>query len=154
IRTDADEVTYNLHIMMRFDLELDLLEGRLRVDDLPEAWRARCKADFGITPRDDREGCLQDVHWYGGSVGGGFQGYAMGTVLAAKFYDAGLRRHPEIPGEIAEGRFTPLLGWLNEHVYRHGAKSPPAELLLRATGSSLSIKPYIAYLRGKYGELY
>jgi len=78
IRTDADEVTYNLHVMMRFDLELDLLEGRLAVKDLPQAWRARIAADLGIAPDDDRDGCLQDVHWFSGGIGGAFQGYTIG----------------------------------------------------------------------------
>ena len=154
IRTDADEVTYNLHIMMRFDLELDLLEGRLAVRDLPEAWRARFKADFGIVPADDRDGCLQDVHWYGGRVGGGFQGYAIGNILAAQVYAAALKANPGIPREIAGGEFASLRGWLSEHLYRHGAKFTPDEIIERATGSCLSIAPYLDYLHGKYGELY
>lgn len=154
IRTDADEVTYNLHVMLRFDLELDLLESRLKVKDLPEAWRARFQADFGITPRDDRDGCLQDVHWYGGGVGGAFQGYAIGNILAAQFYDAALAAYRQIPREIAKGKFGVLHGWLRENVYRHGAKFTPDELVMRATASPMRIDPYIAYLRGKYGELY
>ena len=108
IRTDADEVTYNLHVMLRFDLELDLLEGRLKVKDLPEAWRARFKADFGLAPPDDRDGCLQDVHWYGGSVGGAFQGYTIGNILSAQFYAAAVKAHPEIPQEMTRGEFGTL----------------------------------------------
>ncbi len=154
VRTDADEVTYNLHVMLRFDLELDLLEGRLKVKDLPEAWRARFKADFGIAPRDDRDGCLQDVHWYGGGVGGAFQGYAIGNILAAQLYAAALAAHRQIPREIARGRFGTLHGWLREHLYRHGAKFKPDDLVQRATGSPMRIDPYIDYLRAKYGELY
>jgi carboxypeptidase Taq len=154
VRTDADEVTYNLHIMMRFDLELDLLEGRLKVKDLPEAWRARCKADFGIAPRDDRDGCLQDVHWYGGRVGGTFQGYTIGNILAAQFYGAALARHRQIPREISKGNFAALHAWLREHLYRYGSKLQPNELIERATGTTLQIAPYIDYLRTKYGELY
>ena len=154
VRTDADEVTYNLHIMMRFDFELDLLEGRLKVADLPEAWRARFESDFGIAPRDDRDGCLQDVHWYAGSVGGGFQGYAIGNILSAQFYAAALGAHPEIPTEIARGEFATLHGWLRTHIYRHGRKFKPDDLVERATGEPMRIAPYIAYLRGKYGELY
>src|SRR2546423_7709205 len=88
IRTDADEVTYNLHIMLRFDLELRLLEGRLRVKDLPEAWRAAMQADLGVTPPDDRDGCLQDVHWYNGAIGGAFQSYTIGNILSAQVYAA------------------------------------------------------------------
>jgi carboxypeptidase Taq len=154
IRTDADEVTYNLHIMMRFDFELDLLEGRLEVADLPEAWGARFKADLGIVPPDDRDGCLQDVHWYYGTVGGGFQGYAIGNILSAQFYAAALEAHPGLPAEIASGNFGTLHGWLREHVYRHGRKFQPDDLVKRATGSRMRIEPYIAYLRGKYGQLY
>jgi carboxypeptidase Taq len=154
IRTDADEVTYNLHVMLRFDLELDLLEDRLKVKELPEAWRARFEADFGIAPPDDRDGCLQDVHWYGGSVGGGFQGYTIGNVLSAQFYAAALEAHPEIPGEIRKGEFGTLHGWLRDNLYRHGRKFTPAEIVERATGGPMLIAPYIAYLRAKYGELY
>ena len=134
IRTDADEVTYNLHVMMRFDLELALLEGRLAVKDLPEAWRARFKEDFGIAPPDDRDGCLQDVHWYAGTVGGAFQGYAIGNILCAQFYAAALAAHPEIPERDGEGRVR--------HAARLAARQPlplrpqasPDELIERATG--------------------
>ena len=154
IRTDADEVTYNLHVMLRFDLELALLEGRLAVKDLPEAWRARFEADFGIAPPDDRDGCLQDVHWYAGAVGGGFQGYTIGNILAAQFYAAALSAHPEIPAEMARGEFATLHAWLRENLYRHGRKFTPDELVQRATGGPMRIAPYVAYLRAKYGELY
>ena len=125
IRTDADEVTYNLHVMLRFDLELDLLEGRLQVKDLPDAWRARMQADLGLAPPDDRDGCLQDVHWYAGGIGGGFQGYTIGNILSAQFYAAALKAHPEIPREIESGQCETLHGWLREHVYRHGRKFTP-----------------------------
>jgi carboxypeptidase Taq len=105
IRTDADEVTYDLHIMLRFELELKLLEGRLRVRDLPEAWRAGMQADLGVAPPDDRDGCLQDVHWYCGSIGGGFQSYTIGNILSAQFFAAALKSHPDILSEIANGQF-------------------------------------------------
>lgn len=154
IRTDADEVTYNLHIMMRFNLELELLEGRLRVKDLPEAWRAHMQDDLSTAPADDRDGCLQDVHWYGGMVGGGFQSYTIGNILSAQFYAAATKAHPDIPHEAANGEFGTLHGWLCKHLYRHGRKFKPGELVARAAGASLSIAPYIAYLRTKYGELY
>ena len=154
IRTDADEVTYNLHVMLRFDLELALLEGRLRVKDLPEAWRARFEADFGIAAPDDRNGCLQDVHWYGGTVGGVFQGYTIGNILSAQFYAAAIKANPGIVQEIAGGEFGTLHGWLRRRLYRYGRKFPPSEILKRATGKPMTIGPYIAYLRAKYGELY
>jgi carboxypeptidase Taq len=155
IRTDADEVTYNLHIMLRFGLELELLEGHLRVKDLSEAWRARMKADLGIAPDDDRDGCLQDVHWYGVStIGGAFQSYTIGNILSAQFYAAAVKAHPGIPGEIAQGEFGTLHGWLRTHVYQHGRKFGPGELVVRATGADMSIEPYIGYLCAKYSELY
>ncbi len=102
IRTDADEVTYNLHIMLRFDLELELLEGRLRVADLPEAWREGMRAKLGLVPPDDRDGCLQDVHWYVDGIGGGFQSYTIGNILSAQFYSAAIDAHPEIPARDRE----------------------------------------------------
>jgi carboxypeptidase Taq len=154
IRTDADEVTYNLHVMMRFDLELDLLEGRLAVKDLPDAWRARMKADLGIEPPDDRNGCLQDVHWYYGSIGGNFQGYTIGNILSAQFYAAAVKAHRSIPAEIAAGEFKTLHGWLTKNLYRHGSKFTPNDLIERATGEPMTMRPYLAYLRGKYGGLY
>jgi carboxypeptidase Taq len=154
IRTDADEVTYNLHIMLRFDLELAMLEGRLQVRDLPEAWREAMRADLGVVPPDDRDGCLQDVHWYYGGIGGAFQSYTIGNVLSAQFYAAAVSAHPDIPREIETGTLATLHRWLRDNVYRHGRKYPPSELIQRATGSPMHIEPYIAYLRGKYGELY
>jgi carboxypeptidase Taq len=154
IRTDADEVTYNLHVMMRFDLELELLEGRLAVKDLPEAWRARIEADVGVTPGDDRHGCLQDVHWFSGGIGGSFQGYTIGNILSAQFYAAAVKAHPEIQREIARGKFGTLHRWLTAQIHRHGRKFEPNELVLRATGEPMTTKPYLAYLRSKYGELY
>ena len=154
IRTDADEVTYNLHVMLRFDLELDLLEGRLAVRDLPDAWRARMKADLGLSPPDDRDGVLQDVHWYAGLIGGEFQGYTLGNIMSAQFFAAATRAHPAIPGEIAHGEFGALHAWLRENVYQHGAKFTAAELVERATGAAMGIEPYMAYLEGKYGALY
>jgi carboxypeptidase Taq len=154
IRTDADEVTYNLHIMLRFELELDLLEGRLRVVDLPQAWREGMRSRLGLVPTDDRDGCLQDVHWYSGMIGGAFQSYTIGNILAAQFYAAALRAHPQIPAEIASGNFGTLHGWLRHHIYRHGRKYPPNELIERATGSPMRMAPYLDYLRAKYGEIY
>jgi carboxypeptidase Taq len=154
IRTDADEVTYNLHIMLRFDLELKLLEGRLRVKDLPEAWRAGMQADLGVAPPDDRDGCLQDVHWYFGSIGGGFQSYTIGNILSAQFYDAAIKAHPDISSEIANGKFGTLRGWLTDNIYHYGRTLRPEEIVARATGSPMTMAPYLAYLRKKYGELY
>jgi carboxypeptidase Taq len=154
IRTDADEVTYNLHVIMRFDFELDLLEGRLAVRDLPEAWRARYQADLGIASPDDRDGVLQDMHWFAGTIGGQFQGYTLGNILSAQFYDSALGACPQLPDELASGHFGTLHGWLRDNIYQHGRKYTAPELIQRASGSPLQIAPYMRYLRGKYGELY
>ncbi len=155
IRTNADEVTYNLHVMLRFDFELAMLEGKLEVRDLPDAWRERFEADFGIVPPDDKDGVLQDVHWYFGLIGGSFQGYTLGNILAAQFYTSAFKAHPEIPAEIKrKGEFSTLHNWLKENLYQHGSKYTAPEIIERATGSPLSIKPYIAYLKLKYGYFY
>ena len=150
IRTDADEVTYCLHVIIRFDLELDLLEGKLAVKDLPEAWRARYTSDLGVTPPDDKDGVLQDVHWYAGLIGGAFQGYALGNIMNAQFYEAALKAHPSIPAEIARGEFGTLHGWLKQNICQHGSKFTANELLERVTGGPLDVGPYIRYLRAKY----
>lgn len=154
IRTDADEVTYNLHVMLRFDFELDLLEGKMAVKDLPEAWRERFQADFGIVSPDDRDGVLQDVHWYAGTIGGSFQGYTLGNILGAQFFAAALEARPEITSEIEMGKFGTLHDWLRENIYQHGSKYTAPELIERVTGGPLCIEPYIHYLRSKYGTLY
>ena len=153
IRTGADEVTYNLHVMIRFELEQDLLEGRLAVKDVAEAWRARYTSDLGVTPPDDRDGVMQDVHWYKYLIGGSFHAYTLGNIMSAPIYEAALRAHPEIPAEIEQGRFDTLRGWLTENIYQHGRKFTAPELIERVTGQGLTIEPYLRYLRGKYAGL-
>ena len=154
IRTDADEVTYNLHVMLRFDLELALLEGTLAVADLPDAWCSRIRDDLGIEPPDDRDGVLQDVHWYGGVVGGAFQSYTLGNIMSAQFFAAARRDIPNLDDQIGTAQFAPLRSWLTDRIYRHGRKFTPPEIVERATGEPLSIAPYLEYLNRKYGELY
>ena len=154
IRTEADEVTYNLHVMLRFDLELAMLEGRLAVADLPEAWRARVQNDLGVSPPDDRDGALQDVHWYGGIVGGAFQSYTLGNIMSAQFFAAARRDLGDLDGQIGAGQYAPLRAWLTDRIYRHGRKFTAPEIVQRATGEPLSIAPYLAYLNTKYGALY
>lgn len=154
IRTDADEVTYNLHVMLRFDLELQMLEGKLEIKDLPEAWHARYKSDLGIQAPSDVNGALQDVHWYAGLIGGAFQGYTLGNIMSALFYDAALKAHPRIPAEISKGEYGNLHKWLKNNLYTYGSKYTPTELIERTTGGALRIEPYIKYLKTKYGELY
>ncbi|HEU5317656.1 MAG TPA: carboxypeptidase M32 [Chloroflexota bacterium] len=154
IRVEADEVTYNLHIMLRFALELELLEGRLAVKDLPEAWNERFRQDLGIVPPDDKDGVMQDVHWYMGRIGGMFQGYTLGNILGAQFYEAAVRERPEIPGQIERGELGPLHDWLKDSLYAHGRKFATPDLVQKVAGSPLSSEPLIRYLRDKFGELY
>jgi carboxypeptidase Taq len=154
IRTDADEVTYNLHVMIRFDLELDLLEGRLKIADLPDAWHARYQQDLGVRAPDDRDGVLQDVHWHSSFIGGQFQGYTLGNIMAAQFYAAAVKKQPSIPNDLAKGEFGTLRGWLRENVYQHGSKFTASELLERTTGKPMGTDDYMAYLWNKYQPLY
>lgn len=153
IRVEADEVTYNLHVLLRFELENDMLEGKLKVRDLPEAWNELFKSYIGLDVPNDREGVLQDIHW--SSVGfAEFPGYTLGNVIGAQLMDKIRSEMPALDGSIERGEFGPLLGWLQEHVYRHGRKFTPNELLERATGRPLTAKPWIAYVRKKFGALY
>ncbi|MBN1147191.1 MAG: carboxypeptidase M32 [Anaerolineales bacterium] len=154
IRVDADEVTYNLHVMIRFDLELALLEGSLAIKDLPEAWNARYQSDLGISAPDDRDGVLQDVHWYAGIIGGAFQGYTLGNILSALFYETALKAHPGIPEQIRQGEYKTLHTWLKDNIYQHGSKYHAPELIERVSGGPIRIEPYIRYLKAKYGEIY
>jgi carboxypeptidase Taq len=154
IRTDADEVTYNLHPLIRFELELELLEGQLAIKDLPEAWNARYNQYLGITPPDNRDGVLQDVHWYGGIIGGSFQGYTLGNILSAMFYEKALEAHPDFPEQISQGQFDTLHGWLKENIYCFGSKYTAPELIRRVTGEDLTVKPLVRYLKAKFGEIY
>lgn len=154
VRVDSDEVTYNLHVMLRFDLECAMLEGELAIADLPEAWNARMEQDLGIRPPTDALGCLQDVHWYCIPIGGAFQGYTLGNLMSAQFFQAAEQALPELDAQLARGEVAPLREWLTEQVYRHGATYFPDELIQRATGAPLSPEPFLTYLREKYGPLY
>ncbi|HEU5300503.1 MAG TPA: carboxypeptidase M32 [bacterium] len=153
IRVEADEVTYNLHIMLRFELEKALLEGALRVDALPGAWKERMEAYLGQTPPSDADGVMQDIHWSQGSLGY-FPTYSLGNIISVQLYEAAQRAHPNLEADIGQGRFGTLLGWMREHVHRHGRKFLPREILRRATGSELTVEPYLRYLDRKFGEIY
>lgn len=154
IRTDADEISYNLHVMLRFDLETAMLEGKLAVKELPEAWNERYRSDLGISPPNDGLGVLQDVHWYGGTIGGYFQSYTLGNILSAQFFEAATKAIPKLSSEIATGNFNNLHQWLTKNVYQYGRQFLASKIITEATGESLNIQPYLNYLRSKYGELY
>jgi len=153
IRVEADELTYNLHVALRFELEVALIEGSLSVADLPDAWNAKMEDHLGITPKDDAHSVLQDVHWAAGLFGY-FPTYTIGTILSVQLFDAALEAHPEIPEQMERGEFGALLGWLRENIHRPGKKYEPDDLIERATGRPPEAGPYLRYLRGKFGELY
>ena len=153
IRVEADEATYNLHIMLRFEIETGLVSGQIKVADLPREWNDRFETFFGLTPPDDAQGVLQDVHWSAGYIGY-FPTYALGNLLSVQYYNRALQDHPGIPDEIAQGKFDTLLSWLNEHIHVHGRKFTSDELTRRVTGEGIQSRDYIAYLERKLGEIY
>jgi len=153
IRVEADEVTYNLHIALRFELELALLRGQLEPADLPGAWNERSRRVLGLTPPRDAEGCLQDIHWAWGEFGY-FPTYALGNLYAASLHAAARRALPSLDEQVAEGRLAPLLGWLRTHVHAHGRTLPAEAIVRRATGVGLDDADFRRYLTGKYGALY
>jgi carboxypeptidase Taq len=151
IRVDADELTYPLHIMLRYELEKQLLTGELAVRDLPEAWNAGMEQRLGIRPQNDVDGCLQDIHWAIGSFGY-FPSYALGAVMAAQLYESMRAELPALDEELARGEFSGLFGWLRTNVHGLGAKVPVQELLKNATGKALSATPFLRYAEAKYLE--
>ncbi len=153
IRVEADEATYNLHIMLRFEIEAELLAGQLAVAELPRIWNERFEAAFGIVPPTDTLGVLQDVHWSSGLVGY-FPTYALGNLLSVQYFNRALQDHPQIPDEIAQGKFDTLLAWLNTHIHRHGRKFTSEELTERVTGTHIDPAPYITYLTDKFTSVY
>ena len=153
IRVEADEVTYNLHIFIRFELEQALIAGDLSVADVPEAWNAKYQAYLGITPPSDADGCLQDIHWSHGTIGY-FPTYTLGNLMAAQLFDQAQRDIPDLEAQFAQGEFETLLAWLREHVHRHGQKFTAPELLQREFGTEISARPLVGYLKEKYTALY
>jgi carboxypeptidase Taq len=153
IRVDADEVTYNLHIVLRFEIEQKLFAGTLAVRDLPEAWRAASQDLIGLEPSNDPEGVLQDVHWSDGSFGY-FPSYCLGNMMAAQLWYRALALRPALEDDFASGDFSWLLGWLREQVHVQGRRYEMQELVRRVTGEELSPRHLVQYLRERYGALY
>ncbi len=153
VRVDADEVTYNLHIALRFELELGMLRGEIAVRDLPEAWAARSEALVGVRPRDDAEGVLQDIHWATGDLGY-FPTYTLGNLYAATLYAAAARALPRLEDAIAAGDLAPLRAWLAEKVYRVGRRKDAEEIVRDAAGVGLTDGDFERYVKTKYGALY
>jgi carboxypeptidase Taq len=153
IRVEADELTYDLHIMLRVEIESALMDGSLQVDDLPAAWNAAIARDLGLVVPDDRRGLLQDIHWSTCQIGT-FCNYTIGNVMAAQLMDTIRRTRPDIPAALETGDYAPLKTHLAETIHRHGRRYTRDELLLRATGRTLDPAPYVAYLRAKVADVY
>ncbi len=151
IRIDADEVTYGMHVMLRFELEQDIVEGRVELKDLPDVWNQKMWDYLGVEVPDDAHGVLQDVHWSGGMIGY-FSTYLLGTVASVQIWQAALRDAPDLEEQVGRGEFGALREWLGEHVHALGRKFSPQETLRRATGSTLQAQPYLDYLRAKYAD--
>ncbi len=153
IRVEADEVTYNLHIMLRAEIEMGLMTDNIAIADLPDAWNAKVQEYLGLTPPTNAQGVLQDIHWSTGYIGS-FPTYTIGNVMAAQFFRAAHAALPDLDAQLAAGDYAPLRTWLTENIYRHGRTFSAAELLQRTTGTGLDAGPYLAYIREKYGSLY
>jgi carboxypeptidase Taq len=153
IRVEADEVTYNLHIMLRVEIEMGLLEGSLQVSELPEVWNAKMQEYLGVMPSNDGEGVLQDIHWSTGGFGS-FPGYTVGNIMSAQFLEAAHHTSDTLAADLVAGDYSSLLAWLTENVYRHGRAYNARELLQRSTGRDLTVRPYLEYLHEKFSDLY
>jgi len=153
IRVESDEATYNLHIMLRFDIERAIVRGEMSVADIPGVWNERMRSDLGLDVPDDRRGCLQDIHWSMGAIGY-FPTYTLGNLYAAQMWRTIRGALPDIDDQIGRGEFAPLLGWLRENVHAHGRRSAPATLVQRITGEAISSEPLVAYLEEKLEGIY
>lgn len=153
IRVEADEATYNLHIMLRLELEIAMMEGSLAVKDLPEAWNSRMEEYLGVIPPDNSVGVLQDVHWSEGYIGY-FSTYSLGNLISLQLWEKMGEEIPNISEQVQSGEFGEILSWLRENVHRHGRKYEPQEIVQRITGSKIDPEPYMRYLKTKYGEIY
>jgi carboxypeptidase Taq len=153
IRVEADEATYNLHIMLRLEIEIAVIEGKLAVKDLPEYWSSKMQEYLGVTPPDNARGVLQDIHWSFGAFGY-FSTYALGNLVSAQLWEKINQDIPDLAGQIRQGKFDTLLGWLREKIHQPGRKFEPQELVQKVTGSRITPEPYMRYLRHKYSEIY
>jgi len=148
IRVEADEATYDLHILLRFELERRMVSGSLKVADVPAAWNELFRDLFGFAPKDDQHGCLQDIHWSMGGLGY-FATYTLGNINSAQLF-AAARQDPAVAAAIDQADYLPLLGWLRKSVHSHGATLDPPELIRQATGSAPTTDAYLAHLKSRY----
>ena len=153
IRVEADEVTYNLHILIRFELECEMLDGSLAVKDLPSAWNAKYEKYLGITPPDDKDGCMQDVHW-SAALMGYFPTYSMGNILSYQIWSELEKSVGDTNALMEKGEFKPILDWLIENMYQYGQRYQPQVLLQKLCGGGLDAQPYLNGMTKKYSEIY
>ncbi len=153
IRVNADEVTYGLHIILRFEIEKDLIEGKIQVDELPEIWNTKFEELLGIVPPNDAQGVLQDVHWSMGSIGY-FPTYFLGNLYAAQIYNSALKAKPNLPEDYKKGEFSNLLSYLRENIHQHGAVYRANDLIKRVTGEDLNPDYFLKYIETKFKPIY
>jgi carboxypeptidase Taq len=153
IRVNADEATYNMHIMVRLELEIGMVEGAMKVRDLPEIWNAKMDEYLGVVPPDNAKGVLQDIHWSGGALGY-FSTYALGNLISAQLWEKIEADIPDLQEQFRRGEFGALLAWLREKIHIHGRKYEPQELVQRVTGSRINSDAYVRYLKQKFGDIY
>ena len=153
IRVEADEATYNLHIMLRLELEIAMIEGKVAVKDLPDLWNTKMQEYLGVTPPNDAKGVLQDIHWSGGMLGY-FSTYALGNLISVQLWERFLEFNPELDDQIRKGDFSALLSWLRVKIHQYGRKYEPQELVQRVTKSKIDSAPYVRYLNKKYRAIY
>jgi carboxypeptidase Taq len=153
IRVEADEATYNLHVMLRLEIEIALMEGSIQVKDLPEVWNTKMQDYLGLTPPNDSNGVLQDVHWSAGMIGY-FPTYALGNLVSAQLWEKMHQDMPSLEDEIRQGNFITMLEWLRLNIHRHGAKYETQELVQKVTGTKIDPQPYLRYLTAKYSDIY
>jgi carboxypeptidase Taq len=153
IRVEADELTYNLHIMLRFEIEQDLVEDKIQPEDLPAIWNQKMEEYLGIVPPSDADGVLQDVHWSFGAFGY-FPTYTLGNLYSVQFFEQATLEIPNLEHEIAAGHLLSLRRWLEQKIHRWGRMFTPAHLAQRVTGATVSPEPFLNYAEKKYGEIY
>ncbi|MEW8957359.1 MAG: carboxypeptidase M32, partial [Clostridium sp.] len=153
IRVEADELTYSLHVIIRYEIEKMLIDGNLNVENLPRVWNEKYKEYLGVEPKDDREGVLQDMHW-SGRMFGYFPSYALGNIYGAQFLNKMLKDMPDMYEKIEEGEFSYIGKWLNDNIHVHGSIYEPSELIKKVTGEELNSKYFLDYLRNKYSKVY
>ena len=153
IRVEADEITYSLHVILRFELESALLAKEIEAKDIPQLWNAKMKESLGVIVPNDAKGCLQDIHWSDGLIGY-FPTYALGNLIASDLWETIERELPELQNQMSAGDFKPLLDWLIENLYSHASRYQPQELLKMVMGHGIQVAPFVRYLQGKYSDIY